>query len=416
MGSAVRIFYADAEHIIAQSKIDAARKTQAAHNAAQMTLTEARKTVQSGNNYASTVLAGAQTSLRDARNSASEIVTTSRNNLRVAQNDGAVVVANAQKAVQTQYNTSNLQLRDIKRQGQGEVNEAALALMAAETTIQTAKNQAAASGATVTRWEASLRNQQILKQAGDKMNEITDTVLAISSQAATGTIFDRLQAATAMGSLIADASASGVGGSSVAAFNTSMRLAQALKEDAKEREVRGKVTGLARSRYAVFDEAVGSMVDTTVNVNLDYTPPQDRRDLSYIGADQNFDAIIPNIDYGVDLADKDFTQYIADIDRTVYTPDLDYTQYVDHKKMSFLQKWFTLNTAAVATYFGGPQAGMAVTDASMSIYEAKNGNYQAAQQYGNSVLANGMAGFKTYRAGANSSNPNGSAWGANLKI
>jgi hypothetical protein len=79
-----------------------------------------------------------------------------------------------------------------------------------------------------------------------------------------------------------------------------------------------------------------------------------------------------------------------DISRTFGS--FDYSQYVEPQAMK--RRLGKLIGVAVATYFGGPQAGEATADFAVGTWQAQNGNLQGMTQSFNSAAQGGLAAFQ----------------------
>lgn len=106
---------------------------------------------------------------------------------------------------------------------------------------------------------------------------------------------------------------------------------------------------------------------------------------------------------------------VAGLDNNQYRANLDYRRWVDPHKQSTFAKIATLGVAAAATYFGGPQAGMAVIQAGEGMAQAQNGDFAGAGQSYMGAMSSGMSSFKDTRS------MGGNYWrkpstGANLQI
>lgn len=202
----------------------------------------------------------------------------------------------------------------------------------------------------------SIGNQRKLDAGGRDVNNITENVGRNLDAATYGKLGARVQAAEQLGASVAEAAAAGVGGSSIDAYNQTMKLHDDMAEEQGDRQVNTQVLAAGHARG---------------------------------------DAI---------------TNAVASFGNTVQAPDLDFTQYVDDHKMSTLTKVVGLGAAAAATYFGGPSAGMAVMNVVGANQQAQNGDYAGAAKSIGSALSEGVAGFKTYSAGADDTH-SGEAWG-----
>lgn len=211
---------------------------------------------------------------------------------------------------------------------------------------QASSNTRKAAESSLAAFSQSLSNNSILDAAGDSINAINENIGRNLDAISSGRLQSRVAAAEELGANLAAAAANGVGGSSVELFNSTTRLRNAIQE---EQSNRGVASDLYLSGKAKGDEIKNA---------------------------------------------------VSGFGRDTFMADLDYTSYVDHKKLSGVAQYLTLQTAAVATYFGGPSAGMAVTDAVMAAQDGRNGNQAGALAGYESALRNGAQGFTNYRANA----------------
>lgn len=386
MGAAVQILNADANHTAAQSKIDNARVAQAAHNRLQMTLAEAKRTVQAANNAASISVADSQRRVQSANNDAETLVRGAQGRLQTAGNTAALSVMQAKQRVQDTFNSEAIQLAEAKK------------------VLQAERNKASAVTNDVALWSTSLQNQTRMTAVGKQINSIEDNINVTLDGATTGRAYDRIAMSEALGSSIAQAAGMGVGGSTVEAYNGAMRLRQGLKEDAEDRQLQAKVNYGKRQESATLQDGVNGMGSLDRRAQLDHDVIIADQDNSAIMDDRNYDPIYANQDYTAITAAQDFE---------VFTPDIDYTVYQDDKKMSTFGQIASFVGAGVATYFGGPSAGMAVLDAAQGFQSMRNGDMAGAQHSFDSAFTSGYKGFQTYEAGG-TSGTGGKSWWSNI--
>lgn len=193
------------------------------------------------------------------------------------------------------------------------------------------------------RFSASLANRRTLDAAGSQINSITENIARNLEAAAAGTFSNRIAASEEMGATVAAAAAAGLGGSSLEMYNATLRLSQSMTEEQQARHVNSDNIGASASRGDTLMDAVGSM------------------------------------------------------DNNVYRADLSFNEYVDHNKMGMFTRLATVGAAAAATYFGGPQAGMAVVGIAEGSQKASNGDYGGASQDIMGGIQNGISAFKATR-------------------
>ena len=440
MGNVLRVLNAGAEHVLAQSKVDAGRITQKAFNEAQLSLAESKRIIQSANNSASDIYAvnskkfqdvynAAQDSyasnaltLQTISNNATEAAAAGGRNIQSAINTRAAAIAAGQKSIQDAQNASNKQLAQANRDLEATYNEHAILLAEAKRVVQSSRNERVAQDSSTALWGQSLKNQRILDAAGKEVGRITEDVVQVQDRTQRGRIFDRIEASQVLGAAVAQASSLGVGGTSVDMLRGALSLQEGLKEATLDDQLRQQTVRAYKERGNAMAGAVGALDFTPIVANMDreaiaadqkYGVYSDNQDYTPVFAEFDFNPIIANKDYSPIMAQKDYSPIIAERDFSVFTPDQDYTVYVDHKKMSGLQQFVTLAAATGATYFGGPAAGSAVVDASLAMYDMSNANYSAAQKGLNNAFNSALKGFDTYRAGA-SKGTKGKAWGAQI--
>jgi hypothetical protein len=199
------------------------------------------------------------------------------------------------------------------------------------------------------RFSASLSNQRALDAAGSNINDITGNISRNLDAAASGRLMSRVSAAEELGASVAMAAAAGVGGSSVEAYNATMRLTRSMQEEQGQRAV-------ASDNFLASAQR-GNQVKSAV----------------------------------------------ASFDNSVYAADLDFNQYVDHKKMGLFTKILAVGATAAATYFGGPQAGQAVMGLFESRQAAQNGDFESASSSLSGAVKNGIsAGGAFHKTGGQS--------------
>lgn len=213
------------------------------------------------------------------------------------------------------------------------------------------------------RFSASLSNQRVMDAAGRNIDNITENIGRNLDAATSGTLMSRIAAAEELGAVAAGASAAGAGGSSVEQYNNTLRLNEAMQEEAANRGVDSDSIHASQARgYALTDA-------------------------------------------------------IASIDNSRYFADQDYTINVDHHNQSTFGKFLTLGVAAAATYFGGAQAGQAVIGLNESRQAAANGDFgTAASELSGAIRSGVSAGADYMKAhGGKAHNPAGDMWESTRK-
>lgn len=219
--------------------------------------------------------------------------------------------------------------------------------------VQAANNERAAAESQLQRFSAMLGNRRRMDAAGKQIASINSNIAKNIDAKAAGDLQGEIALAEELGSYATMASAAGVGGSTVEAYNSTVRLRAAMADEQGDR-------AFAQDLYAANQDKGSILVDA-----------------------------------------------VAGLDNNQYRANLDYRQWVDPKKPSMLKNIATLGLAAAATYFGGPQAGMAVIGASDSITQAQNGDFAGASASFNGALSNG------FNAMQDTQDIGGSWWGRN---
>lgn len=188
----------------------------------------------------------------------------------------------------------------------------------------------------------SLSNRKILKAAGKNIDAYSENIAKNMEAATFGDFQRQIAESEELGAVTAMASAAGVGGSSVEAYNRTIQTVNAFRAEQSDRQ---------------FD-----------------------RDL-----------------YAARMAKGDvLTSAVDSMDYNVYRADLDVSTYLDVKKPSFMSGLLTLGMTAAATYFGGPQAGQAVLSFRDSQAAASQGNFAQASQSLTSAFSSGIGAIKTF--------------------
>lgn len=215
--------------------------------------------------------------------------------------------------------------------------------------VQASSNERSAAEASLANFSQALGNQRKLDAFGKNDEALQRNIAKLGESMTAGKFQDRIAAATALGEVTAMAGAAGVGGSSIDTYKRTMALRQAIGEESQSRAMVNDRTNYAQRRGQGLSDAVAGMNQTT-----------------YVGA----------------------------MDRTVY---------MDHQKLKNVLG--AAIAVGVASYFGGPQAGMATSDAIAGANNMANGNQTAA----NNLFNSSAQGF--VQAGSNYQKTNGNPWG-----
>lgn len=218
--------------------------------------------------------------------------------------------------------------------------------------MQAGKNELSAAQSELQRFSAALSNKKAMDAAGKNINVTTENISRTLDAATTGRFSARVAAAEELGAMTAMNAAAGVGGSSVEAYNETLRLHAALSEEAGDRATNTQLIAQSAERGAILTDTVSSF------------------------------------------------------DRNVYSADMDYRRWADHKKASIGGSLLAIG-AGVAVGFatGNPQLGMSVAQAGLSatqgIDAAKNADFGTANQHFTSAIKSTVQAASSWqRAGS----------------
>jgi hypothetical protein len=217
---------------------------------------------------------------------------------------------------------------------------------------QKSGNERRGAESSLQRFSAALSNQRAMDVAGSAVNDIAGNIARNLDAAAAGKFMSRIQAAEELGTSIAMASAAGVGGSTVEAYNATIRLNRNMQEEQNSRAV-------------------------------------------------NADNILASANRGNQIKNA-----VASFDGNVYAADLDFNQYVDHQKASTLEQIVGAVAMVGASYFGGPQGGAAVMGVLEARQAARNGDFGTASQALTGAVQNGVGTAHNYQK------TSGDVWGS----
>lgn len=218
--------------------------------------------------------------------------------------------------------------------------------------MQTASNKLAVAQVGLNEFMRTMSNMTQMEAAGKEYNFQREQLAAEAQEAGRGRLNAQLEQAEAQGMLDAMAAANGVGGSS------------------------------------------GELMDQLVQLKADtqqYEVQENLRRLNMNGRMQT-SQIMQNAIKGQDLRQSFGT--------------FDYTEHIKPKDMSM--KWLKLVGVAVATYFGGPQAGEAAADHAVADWKANNGDFDGAGRDYGKALQGAMQAWNDY------GQRGGSAWGKDV--
>lgn len=205
--------------------------------------------------------------------------------------------------------------------------------------VQTATNRREAATASLADFSRSLGNTLRVEAAGKEFNEAVSSLAGALESRTTGRINSSLAAAERIGALNAEASAMGVGGSSIDLLTDTIKLQRNIEQDLQRQATARMATSGGRSNAAIMDNGYTSI---------------------------------------------DLTQRFG---------NFDHTRHVAPVKMK--NRLATLIGAGVATFFLGPDAGQAVAQVAVGGWQASNGNFAGAAQSFDSGLSSAILGVKS---------------------
>lgn len=212
----------------------------------------------------------------------------------------------------------------------------------AKRVTQAAYNEREAATTSLARFAQSVGNQRKMDAMGKALSAQASNISNALDAATVGTFSQRLAAASELGAASVNAAAAGVGGSSVDAYRQTLSINAAVQEQAQQ------------------------------------------------------DALKSDVIHATDALGDTVRNSIASLDGDSFAGNFDYTQYLDHVKQKNVVG--AAIAIGVATYFGGPQAGMAASDVIASGNRAANGDQAGANALINSGIANGFSAYQSYRA------------------
>lgn len=194
----------------------------------------------------------------------------------------------------------------------------------------------------------SLGNRKMLEAAGKNINSYGENIVKNMEVATMADFQTQVQQSEELGAMVAMASAAGVGGSSIQAYNETLATAYGLQQEQSDRQFNRDIYAARTAR--------GDILTTTVD----------------------------------------------NLDKNIYRADLDVSTYMDVKKPSFMSGALTLGLTAAATYFGGPQAGQAVLAFRESQAAAARGDFGQASASFDQSWGSALGAAKTiHQTGGN---------------
>jgi hypothetical protein len=233
------------------------------------------------------------------------------------------------------------------------IHRVAMATYEQKTQERVANNKLTAKKLTLAEFSRSLANNTRMRNAGKEFNAATTQLSHELEQAGKDKLSVQLQHGEAQGALQAQAAMAGVGGASVELMDNLIDLQRVSQEEDQRRAIE------IMSRHGRVATA----------------------------------GIVANAADSTDLR-QSFGQF-------------DFSKDIKPKPLQ--HKWATVVGVAVATYFGGPQAGEAAADAAVGEWKARNGDFVGAGQSFGGALSGAMDAMKDY------SDRGGGSWFDSLK-
>ena len=197
---------------------------------------------------------------------------------------------------------------------------------------QKASNKLEAAKQSLSDFSRSLANVNRMEAAGKEYNEAVNSVVQTLESRSTDRINSSLAAADKLGALAAGAAFQGVGGSSVELLDSTVRLQRNVEQQLQDTSTSRIASAGARSAAQVIDNAASQ----------------------------------------------------TDLSRTF--GNFNYTRYIEPKAMK--RRLGKLIGVAVATAFGGPQAGEAVADFAVGKWQADNADFEGMSKSFGSAARN----------------------------
>lgn len=198
----------------------------------------------------------------------------------------------------------------------------------------------------------ALGNRKIMEAAGKNINAYGENIAKNMEAATFGDFQTQIRQSEELGAMTAMASAAGMGGSSIEAYNATLETVNGLQKEQSDRAFTRDLYSATQARGSILTQATDSF------------------------------------------------------DQNIYRADLDVSTYMDVKKPSFMSGLVTLGLAAGATYFGGPQAGQAVLSFRESQMAADRGDFAQASASMTGAFTSAIGAAKDYHA------TGGNLWGS----
>lgn len=211
---------------------------------------------------------------------------------------------------------------------------------AGDKQMREARNQKEVAFAALKNFQTSEASKRRVEAAGKEYNRNVNMLTKGLQQTVATGMNVQMAAAQSLGSLEAQAAALGVGGSSMDLLSDLTKMQRNVQLEANE---------------------------------------QERKSLSVFGMEDAVD--------GLDGAWQA-------IDNSIHFANLDYSTQIEPSKLK--NRWGAMIGIAVATYFGGPQAGEAAANTTMASYKAQQGDLESSRQYMSNAVNSAAAAYQEW--------------------
>ena len=137
--------------------------------------------------------------------------------------------------------------------------------------VRTAQNEQRAASLSLAAAVRSMGDDAILTNAGDASDNAAVLIARTQESWTRGNFEQGLRDMEALGALTARASAAGVGGASVQAVSSSLRLAQARRDERRDEQQQEQTYEMLKQRTGIMPAAVSRMDLSPLQANMDYS-------------------------------------------------------------------------------------------------------------------------------------------------
>jgi len=146
-----------------------------------------------------------------------------------------------------------------------------------------AENVSSAKQANLARWSQSLQNSKIMERAGENFNVISENLTRAADTHAMGGVQASLALSEEIGAATAAASAAGLGGSSVEAYNNTVRAQHAMQKELSDRSYNSQSYLMGKQRSSQISDGVDGMSRDVIMANFDFTNYGPAKGPSFLG-------------------------------------------------------------------------------------------------------------------------------------